>query len=163
MFKKINLPILNLNIDTILGNQISSYPNFFQYSTNIGILEDLQFQITPFLINVTKITSPGVSPHIDGPPVALNYYLNAGQNSTKFWKTRNSSDMNKFNDDVPKKFLLADLIQVNEFVANTHDWYLFDTKVIHSVTMPKDSDPRFILRFFWKDHSFDEILNSLLL
>jgi len=159
MFKRINLPTLDLNLDTLAGTPISSYKHFDEYKSNMEVFENLTFQIKPSEINLTKITSPGVAPHKDVWPVALNYYINAGKDSTAFWK----SNINRNISNGPTIFNRSELVKVNEFVANTHDWYLFDTKVIHSVDMSKNSNPRFILRFIWRDHSFDEILKSLLL
>jgi len=133
MFKKINLPILDVGLESLRGQKLREFPNFIEYEVNRELLGDLSFKLQPDNINLTEITPPGVMPHKDAWPVGLNFYINAGDDSTYYWKLKSDNDRDSLVR--PTGFAKAELQFVNSFKAKTNEWYLLDTKKIHSVEM----------------------------
>jgi hypothetical protein len=164
MFKKLNLPKLDLSVDSLQGmkryhsNAFTEYLIKHKFNFYINVIKKLNFKIKPSNFNLTKISYPGSNFHTDAWPVALNYYLSPSDDTTHFWKTKQDTVRNSTTK--PTGFCISELTWTNSFVAKINDWYLLNTKEIHNVEMNKDSSPRFILRFVWNMNTYEEILNS---
>lgn len=165
MFKKLNLPVFDLSVDILQGEETYHNNRFSEYSIKDKLLFDevvlkkLNFQIPPDIINLTKICYPGVGPHKDAYTVVLNYYICAGSDVTQFWKTKNEIHRDLLLK--PTSFDIEELTRTESIISQVNDWYLLNTKEIHSVQMSTDNSARFILRFCWKYNRYDEILDSL--
>jgi len=145
------------------------------YFTELVLLT-LKFNIEPGAINYTEVVKEGTPPHVDvldGNMVVLNYYVQTEDDATLFWEPKiarveptpikqglnggpiDDDDTAVGYDDISKLKL------VNYFVAKTNDAYLLDTSVIHSVSKRNYNSVRKLIRFFWSNHTFDEVLNSI--
>ncbi len=166
MFKKLNLNFDNINLDNLLGNQLTkyNYTRFFEYDIkdhdylNSLIYSKIKFKIEPNYINVTKILSPGAGTHTDSWKTALNIYITAGDDKTYFWKHTSEGRLRTetgntiaYND--------KNMELIGTFTANKGDCYLFDTHTAHSVEVKNQS--RYILRFAWIKNTFQEIENNI--
>jgi hypothetical protein len=165
MFKKLNAT-LNIDVDYVKGNLSHSVaPVFYEFSIKnkdyiYKILEKkFNFKIKPLLINLTEIHNPGVIPHCDKWNVALNCYLNAGEETTFFWKEKNSKISYLKNLHGTLMYSIDNLEKIKSFVAKKGDCFLINTHQIHSVEVI--DTPRIILRFIWFEQDFEKILNSI--
>lgn len=168
MFKKLNLQPLDLTLDDlILEKEGVDEINFKEFKIknkdllNEKLSQILVFKIPPTTVNVTTITAPGTRAHRDQWPVALNFYLTIGDERTWIWKIKNGINASVAYNEHVNIFKYDDLEKVDSYVAKQNDVYLLDTSSIHSVWKAKDSAPRHILRFAWRNHSFNEVLNSI--
>jgi hypothetical protein len=120
--------------------------------------KQVQFNITPN-VNITEITYPGAIPHTDTWQTAINFYFEVGDDETFFWKQISMSSKSKEGLEFynPKNLEI-----VGSFKANKGDCYLLDVgNSIHSVKMYIPNTTRRILRLFWNELSFDQVLQSL--
>jgi hypothetical protein len=163
MFKKLDISFSELDFVKLKGKNSFDLPKFKEYSIIdtdylFGILnKQVQFNIMPE-VNITEIIYPGAGPHTDTWQSAINFYFDIGDDETFFWKEINQSDS--------KKGLVsydsANLEQIGSFKANKGDCYLLDVgNSIHSVKMHIPNTTRKILRLFWYELSFDQVLQSL--
>jgi len=170
MFKKLNLPLLDLTLeDLTLTQGYVNTPNFNEFKIqnqdllNKRLGQVLQFLLPPDEVNITTITYPGTRAHRDGWPTALNFYLTAGTERTWIWRIRDGvmpstpANASKY----VSVFEYKDLEQVDSYVAQQHDFYLLSTNTIHSVWKDQGSAPRHILRFAWREAEFDQVLASI--
>jgi len=193
MFKKIDFK-LDIDFDRIKSEQrVASYAHviehdeqnsevysegFISYALkdteyfNDIVSKTVKFHIEPYAINYTEISHDGAYPHIDGPIIALNYYLYTDNDATLFWEPMgnnintvavpqgiNGGPIYENNSVVaydPTRLKL-----INYFVAKSNEAYLFDTSVIHSVIKKNHNSVRKIIRFFWDKVTFEEVLNSI--
>jgi hypothetical protein len=166
MFKKLNVTLLELDTDCIKDSSIFSRPTFKEFSINdrdylFAILnKQLEFGIAPDVVNITEISYPGIAPHTDSWPVAINFYCDVNNGETCFWEKNSSSDETPITGLI-KAYNINSLQKINSFTANKGDCYLLDVSKIHSVEMSIPNTTRKILRLCWWKHSFDEILESI--
>ena len=164
MFQKLNISFSELDFFKLKGEKIiDNYTRFKEFSIlDTDYLFDIlskqiQFDIVP-KANITEITYPGPRPHTDTWQSAINFYFDTGNDETLFWSEINQTDS--------KKGLVsynpANLKQIGSFKANKGDCYLLDVgNSIHSVKMYAPKTTRKILRLFWYELSFDQVLQSL--
>ena len=179
MFKKLNFT-LDIDFERIKNDQmIDSYGGtFFSYAIkdmqyfNDVLSRSVKFHMNPFSINYTEISREGAAPHTDGPLIAMNYYLQTNGDATLFWKpttpdieilepvqglgggpVNDNSTVTGYN---PNKLKL-----VTGFVAKNHEAYLFDVSCIHSISCKDYNYVRRLIRIFWENTTFEEVLNSI--
>jgi hypothetical protein len=163
MFKKLELSIDNLKLSKLIGEKSYCPPNVveLEIKDKVYLYEEIKkhinFKIEPDYELIGIIKYPGTFPHRDGWNVSLNYYMNTNNEITTFWKKENdeyiAGDIGYNFDDSLK--------EIGSFQANKNEFYLLDTKIIHSVKVINPTDIRFILRVVWLNNSFEEILNSI--
>jgi len=164
MYKKLDISLSELDVVKLKGDSPFGYPTFREFSIlDTDYLFDtlskqVQFDVMP-KVNITEIKYPGATPHTDTWPTAINFYFDIGDDETFFWKEitapLNNKDGLTFYD--PKN-----LEQIGSFKANKGDCYLLDVgNSIHSVKMHTPNTTRRILRLFWQELSFDQVLQSL--
>jgi len=164
MFKKLELPIIDIDLKLLKGEVNYQNNSFIQYRINNfstlhkNVTSKIKFQIKPDIIQLTEIGYPGTDPHTDTWPVALNYYVNVSGNTTHFWKPTNNVSYKR--EKGLTGFNILNLTPSGTFTANIADWYLINVNEIHSVQVDQGSEPRLILRYVWKNYSFEEILQS---
>ena len=111
-----------------------------------------------------------ISPHRDnGQDSCINFYLDAGGYTTKFWIPKDNAKILKTTkfDAVSKKFTETklgyapeDLILVDSFIANNNEIYCLNIKEIHSVEGVAPKIPRTFIQFQW-NKDFDQLLRDL--
>ena len=162
-FARIDASRLTLDVGRIKGKSVYRNKTFEEFSiADIAYLTDvvsqkLKFEIAPSVINLTEISRPGATPHIDRFNVALNYYVAAsGLDETTFWETQ--ADI-KYRYGVSNGFNEAGLTPLSiRLFAKQDDFVLLNTRIIHSV---KVSENRLILRFCWIGYSFKQVFDSI--
>lgn len=164
MFKKINVSFSDIDVKTLRGELHFNLGSFFEYKIKnneylISVVKDkIKFNIRPDEANLTMIVPPGATPHKDFWPTALNIYVTAGNDVTYYWE----QDVNESGEyKNGPSFYKKDMQPLGTFVANKGECYLLNTHMVHSVDISNKSGPRYILRFVWYKHSFDEVLNSI--
>jgi len=164
MFQKLNITFEELDFVKLKGDKSTDFPRFTEFfiiDTNylFDVLgKQVQFDIIPN-VNITEITYPGAIPHTDIWQTAINFYFEVGDDETFFWKQINMSSKSKEGLGLynPKNLEI-----VGSFKANKGDCYLLDVgNSIHSVKMNIPNTTRRILRLFWHDLSFDQVLQGL--
>jgi hypothetical protein len=164
MFQKLNISLSELDFVKLKGENsfdLSTFKEFSIIDTDYlfsTLSKQVQFDVKPN-VNITEITFPGATPHTDTWPSAINFYFDIGDDETFFWKEINVSPDTKkglvFYD--PKK-----LEQIGYFKANKGDCYLLDVgNSIHSVKMHTPNTTRRILRLYWQELSYNQVLQSL--
>lgn len=166
MFKKLDLPLRDIDLPRIKGALSGQYgPTFFEYSIADRVyLRDLiksriKFHLAPKTVLVTTITSPGALAHTDRWKTALNYYFDAGNDQTYFYREK-TVDSGSVVREI-KVYDPNNLEVIGTFVANIGESYLLDTHCIHSVTVGQERQSRTMLRFTWEHDDFDTVLNSI--
>ena len=164
MYKKLNISFPELDFVKLKGKNSFDLPRFKEFDIIdtaylFGILDkQIQFDNPP-CVNITEITYPGTGPHTDHWPTAINFYFDASNDETFFWKEINQSL------DLKKGLTVYDpknLEQIDSFKANKGDCYLLDVgNSIHSVKMYGPNMTRRILRLYWQELSFDQVLQGL--
>ncbi len=163
MFKKLELSIGELKLSKLIGDTWYCPPGVveFEIKDKNYLYDELKkyinFKIQPDYELIGVIKHPGTFPHKDGWNVALNYYINTNNEITTFWEKDNDEYTKT---DAAYKFDDS-LKEIGNFQAMKNDFYLLDTKIIHSVKVEKTTDVRFIVRVVWNNNSFNEILNSI--
>lgn len=165
MFLKLNLSLSEIDIANIKGASEYDSPTFKQFSILerhhlIDVLSNkIRFAIPPHEINITEILYPGVRPHSDSWPTAINFYFTATEDETCFWEEINSTNAIIKNGPTPFNNF-ENLKNVGSFTANIGDCYLLDVGSIHSVKMNVPNTKRQILRLSWYKFNFNQILHS---
>ena len=168
MFQKLNISFLELDFIKLKGVNsfefISNGTVFRQFSiVDTDYLfhvlnKQIQFDVRPE-VNITEITYPGAMPHTDTWQTAINFYFDADGDETFFWKERNGSPTSKKGLTPYNQLFLE---RIGSFKANKGDCYLLDIGTsIHSVKMYTPNTTRKILRLFWHELSFEQVLKSL--
>jgi len=164
MFQKLNITLEELDFVKLKGDKTTDLPRFAEFSIiDTDYLFDVlskqvQFDTTPN-VNITEITYPGAVPHTDTWQTAINFYFEVGDDETFFWKQINMSSKSK---EGLEFYNSKNLEIVGSFKANKGDCYLLDVgNSIHSVKMYMPDTTRRILRLFWQELSFDQVLQSL--
>ena len=164
MFQKLSLSLENLDYLKLKGTITFSLPFFKEYRIkdfnylNETLYRKVKFTSKPSA-NITEIIYPGASPHTDKWLTAINFYFDIGDDETFFWKeiqptSSTEKRLTMYNND--------NLYEVGSFKANKGDCYLMNVgQCIHSVKMNSPNTTRKILRIFWFDRSFDQVLNDL--
>ena len=162
MFQKLNISFSELDFVKLKGKNSFDLPKFKEYDIIdtdylFGILnKQVQFELQPE-VNITEIIYPGAGPHTDLWQTAINFYFDIGDDETFFWKEINQTDSKKGLVSYDPK----NLEQIGYFKANKGDCYLLDVgNSIHSVKMNKPAIRR-ILRLYWQELSFDQVLQGL--
>ena len=169
MFKKLDLPPLDLTLSDLDlkkdGVASSNFNEFYIKNKNFldtKIAQVLSFGIPPNTVNITTITAPGTRAHKDQWPVALNFYLTAGDERTWIWRLKEDiTTPTPTVSDYVTTFKFEELEKVDSYVANQHEFYLLNTHAVHSVWKAQGSAPRHILRFAWWYAGFEEVLASI--
>jgi hypothetical protein len=163
MFKKLNVTPIEIDTDLLKNSSVYSKATLEEFSINdreyIFTILDNQFQfgIPPNFVNVTEISYPGVRPHADAFPIAMNIYFDVGNDETCFWNNLNLKESPLIR--TPK---IENLQKIDSFIASKGDCYLLNVGNIHSVSMSIPNTTRKLLKLCWWDHySFDEILESI--
>lgn len=163
-FQKINVSLSGLDILPFKGPKTFNNPTFVEYAilNRLELIKMIwsrvQFNIMPEMVNITEIVYPGSAPHTDTFPTALNFYLDANEDETFFWDEIDPITTKRtglIGYDIDK------LIKTDSFIAKKDDCFMLNTSKIHSVNMRETESRRIILRFIWRKHSFEEILNSI--
>lgn len=167
LFKLINISLKNeLTLDDLITELQFTTPNkkFSQYGVKNKDFVDkifdkkIRFLIPPDGLQLTEIFHPGATPHIDRYGVTLNYYFTAYGEITNFYET-NYTPEKKLISNLPRH-LKTNLKLLAELKANSHECYLINTRNIHAIQL-NTKQPRFILRYFWKDHTYNDIKDSI--
>ena len=158
MFTKLNL---ELKVQPIKLVRIFNNPTFSEFAVRNRneVLASLNFKITPQIVNITEIEYPGSKPHTDSWLTSINFYLEAGDDETCFWEEKIPTSTICQSGPIP--YEVDNLKKVGSFVASQNDCYLLNVHNIHSVNMNLLGSKRSILRIGWKEHSFDEVLDSI--
>lgn len=175
MFKKLDVFYENIDIKELIGLQYSSIGNTVNtyHLKNLNYAYELlesKFIIdkTPSKILVQEFLSPGVKPHTDQWPTALNIYLNSsGFDTTYFYAESSSffySDSISANNQTTvskvKTFEESEVEKIGSFVAKVGECYLMNTFLPHSIKINSNSS-RFVLRIIWQNDTFETINDSL--
>jgi len=163
-YKKYEVDFDLVTLNNLVGDEQWKMNHFAEHGIrDLLLLESMiskkiKFNIKPDIINITKIGSPGVHCHLDVWPVALNIYLSGTSetNITSFWEPNQGTQLKLSAGEL---FNLDDLTLSDTVTIKLGDCYLLNTHTIHSVTVGSDS--RNILRFCWKNTSFDTIKDSI--
>ena len=167
LFRQINIDFKDLDFTELQGRQQTNFGGVFrEYSVPpLDLLSDLlkdrvKFHRRPDLVNITEIHSPGVAPHVDQWPTALNFYFDAqGVDSTVFYKKPNEHV--KSRGSTYKAFDSQDLEFDCSFVVLQGQCWLLNTGRPHSVTVGQTKTKRSMLRLAWSRGSFEEIYSSI--
>jgi len=165
MFQKLEIPIANLDIDKLKGDQTSQFGSVFSefnlknrdYLFN-ELHDKVKFNIQPNLINITEIKGPGTHPHKDNWPVALNFYLNSENGITTIFKEKSVTAYRSTNSY--SLFPIKNLEVIGEYCVHQNDWYLLNTWEVHTVKV-EIGKTRSILRFVWRFHTFNKVVDSI--
>jgi hypothetical protein len=170
MFKKLNVSFSELEYAKLKGELAVKYPTFTEFfildkNYLFDILnKQIKFNIRPNA-NISEVIYPGANPHTDKWPTSINFYLDAGNDETSFWKEIVSSteagSQPVDRTSGPKSYKEVPLEKTGSFVANTGDCYLMNVWAIHSVKINTMNITRKILRLYWDELSFDEVLQSI--
>ena len=163
MYKKLDISLSKLDFVKLKGENSFDLPKFKEFTIlDTDYLFDtlskqVQFSVKP-QVNITEIIYPGAGPHTDTWQSAINFYFDIGDDETFFWKEINPTDSQRgLVSYEPKNLELA-----GSFKANKGDCYLLDVgNSIHSVKVKNPLVTRKILRLFWYELPFDQVLQSL--
>ena len=163
MFQKLNISFSESDFIKLKGENSFDLPKFKEFSIlDTEYLFDIlskqvQFEVMPH-VNITEIIYPGAGPHTDTWQSAINLYLDAGDDETFFWKEITPSKSEKG----LVVYEPMNLEKIGSFKANKGDCYLLDVgNSIHSVKVSNPLVNRKILRLFWYDLSFDQVLQTI--
>ena len=164
MYKKINVDIGILDAERLKGSFQWRAHTFAQYLIKdtdyliVNLLNKLNFKIQPDIINFTEIDYPGTIPHNDDWPLAFNYYINAGNDKTSMFQLVDESGNSADTQQKKLTFYTSETLQeVDSFVANAGDCYIFSTHRIHTVTMNTPNTTRQMIRMGWRYITFNDI------
>lgn len=168
MFQKLKISLSDIDIAKLKGDRSLNHSTFKQYSIiDTEYLFDslnkkVKFDVLPQQVNLTEITYPGVGPHTDSWQTAINFYFEAGNDETFFWKEiEPSPNLKKESMGPAIAYDPANLEMLCSFKADKGDCYLLDVgNSIHSVKMYTPTT-RKILRLAWYDLSFNQVLENL--
>lgn len=164
--KKIDVDLTGLDVSKIKGTRNNNYgPTFTEYTViNQDYLmqyvnERIHFEIAPEMLIYTTVTYPGAGPHIDFCKVALNYYADAFDEETFFFKEKEGYQGISHRDI--KSYSLDSIEVIDKFIAKKGDCFLLNTHKIHAVKMPATDKVRTIVRFAWVNYSYDQIVDTI--
>lgn len=175
MFQKLDVLYENIDTNELVGRHYSSIGKtvntYFVKNLNYAYsLLDSKFIINkkPSKIIIQEFLAPGVKPHTDQWPTALNIYLDANGSDITYFYTEPSSffysdSLSKNNSILVSKVKTFDESEVKEignFVAKSGECYLMNTFLPHSVTI-NSMTSRYILRFIWDNDNFEVVRDSL--
>ena len=163
MFQKLNISLSELNFVKLKGKNLSDFETFKEFDIIDNdylfntLSKQVQFEVQP-KANITEIIYPGAGPHTDTWQTAINFYFDIGDDETFFWK-----EINPTNSEKGLVFYeLKNLKKIGSFKANKGDCYLLDVgNSIHTVKMNTPNTTRKILRLYWQELSFDQVLQGL--
>ena len=168
-FKKIPLLIENLDVGQMKGelvDDIGSLKNFV--CTNYQEIEQqlrskVIFHVKPLCVFLTEIKG-GVGVHTDGAGTNLSFYIETDGSMTRFWvpdytKTIKFELGDAKNYDI-HTWNMEDLSLADSFVAQNGDCYLMNVEHPHSVDFPATDNPRYLLKWLWKE-DFDTVKSSI--
>jgi hypothetical protein len=122
------------------------------------------FSTIPDRVSFTLITGKGVLlPHKDhGYQVALNYYINAGEDVTQFYNTVTPevSGITYPGRKQSNIFDEKDLIKTDNFIASSNELCLLNVAEIHSVIKTSDA-PRVFISYSWNNLTYNELLTDI--
>jgi hypothetical protein len=163
MFQKLNISFSESDFVKLKGSKSFDLPKFKEFTildTDYlfnTLNKQVEFSVLP-QVNITEITYPGAGPHTDTWQSAINFYLDTGDDETFFWKEINLSGSEKG----LVTYQPTNLEKIGSFKANKGDCYLLDVgNSIHSVKVNSPLVSRKILRLFWYELSFNQVLQSL--
>ena len=160
MFQKINLTLLDIDLDILKGPRSTprEVTEFIEYSIwNVNYLFEIfqgkiEFGIMPDMANVTEISGKNY-PHRDEWTTAINCYIHASGDITTFFKFKEGCFVDQLLY-IPEEKL--DI--VGTFIPQTGDCYLLNTNNPHTVTT---NNPKIILRLIWKTTIFEDVLKNI--
>lgn len=166
LFRQIHLDFSELDLTELQGQQQTNYGGVFREYGLLSpdILKDLlghrvRFHQRPDLVNITEIHSPGVAPHVDHWPTALNFYFDAQGDSTIFYQE--PKEHVESQGPSYRAFDPQDLEFDRSFVALQGQCWLLNTSRPHSVAVSQPGTKRSMLRLAWARGSFEEIYSSI--
>lgn len=164
MFQKLNISLSELDFVKLKGKKnlldLERFKEFDIIDTDYlfnTLGKQVQFDVQP-KANITEISYPGAGPHTDTWQTAINFYFDIGDDETFFWK-----EINPTNSEKGLVFYkLKNLEKIGSFKANKGDCYLLDVgNSIHTVKMNTPNTTRKILRLYWQELSFNQVLQGL--
>lgn len=177
MFKKLNVSLDPIDVEKLKGTTSRDFGNrsgfhefeITDYQYLYSILDKkIEFKIKPDIIHIAN-ASVGLNPHTDHCDVSLNYYIEASNEVTVFYRRLE----NEFNSSSTKGwykvrasdtvYKFEELEEIDSFVAKKHELWLLETAAIHTVKVKEGTPERSMIRCVWHKRSFDEILNSITL
>jgi hypothetical protein len=166
MFKKLNISFSELEYAKLKGELAVKYTTLSEFlildkDYLFDILnKKIKFSIRPNA-KIGEIVYPGTNPHIDKCTTSINFYFDAENDETSFWKEIVTPTDYVLNESGLKSYIGVPLEKTSSFIATTGDCYLMDAKAIHSAKISKMDTTRKILRLYWNDLSFDQVLQSI--
>lgn len=138
------------------------------------LFKKIKFYIEPTTIDIIKQYGTNLGYHTDSnlPSVSLNYYLKTNGERTIFLKKRKQGIRIGYSLDNGVQNNSHVSIEYNnilnafddyacDFIAKDDDVYLLNTNEVHGVIRKSKQDVRLMLRCFWNNYTFEEILDSL--
>jgi hypothetical protein len=121
------------------------------------------FGIKPDRVTLATITGQGfLAPHKDhNTLVTLNYYAQASDDITIFYKTVESAKAKQYEGkEQANIFDVNDLIEDVCFIANSNEAFLLDVSQVHAV-LKKSVEPRVFISYAWEKTTYQQVLDSL--
>lgn len=176
-FQKIKINLENVDVALLKGNFFEAYgPTFNSYYIkdqdyfNSLVDNKIKFAIPPDWVNFTEITEYGAAPHIDHSQTVLNYYIEANNYTTIFYKLKQEVETDpiyqtrqdgKLVENRTRSYNLGDCTPVCSFAAKSHEAYLINIRQIHSATRLMKGSPRLMIRWLWENEDFNTVLDSI--
>jgi hypothetical protein len=120
------------------------------------------FSIKPDRVRFSRLTGTGMlNPHVDHyTTVALNYYIDAGEDLTIFYKqTDNATPFRYSGKNQSNIYNVADLTEGDSFTASSGEVYLLDVSQIHAVNKV-NPNPRLFISYLWDTAMYEEVLSD---
>lgn len=167
MFEKLNIVLSDLDIHRLKDNGAQLWadymPEFREYKIrDLNYCQSLfRFNLGWDHANITVIESGGAKiPHTDAWSVALNYYIDAGQEITTFYDNPTNHRITCTDTPGLDTYDPDQLIPAATFCAVSGDCYLLNTQVPHDVT-DRHAGSRTILRLIWYHESYQSVLDKI--
>jgi hypothetical protein len=175
MFTKIKQDFLKTEFNdwmSLKGNELKS-----SYETGDVVLEyfnilDIDFfkkihlrnpfSIKPDRVRFSRLTGTGMlNPHVDhSTSVALNFYIDAGEDLTIFYKQNNNAAPFSYSGKNQSNiYNVVDLTEESNFIAKSGEAYLLDVSQIHSVNKV-NPNPRLFISYLWDTAMYEEVLKD---
>lgn len=121
--------------------------------------------IPPSGVSFTTLEGTGsLFPHRDhDAKVALNFYIHAGLDATKFYSLKDLDADPIFHypgKEDAKIYDYSSLIEEGCFIASSNDVYLLNVSNIHSVEKVSKV-PRVFISYSWNNNSYEEVLKNI--
>ena len=176
-YQNIDLNLGSVDISYLKGEFFEGYGSSFnsfkikdiQYVNNL-IHDKIEFKIQPDWLNYTEITDYGADPHTDHCSAVLNYYIEANDFTTMFWKLKHQVETvpvlqtrqdGKLIKNKVSGFNMLDITPCTSFRAKSNEAYLINSHQIHSTNRLKKGSPRTMIRWLWENESFENVLESI--